>query len=80
MVTKEFRHLPSGGRQDGRNPGVMGAGSLWEAGGESVGGGIPKGVGARRNREKFCNIVKYFVIGKADRGGNHYGRGQELGM
>ena len=54
-----------------RNPGVTGAGSLWEAGEERVGDGISEEVGAGRNRNKFRNIVQFFAIEKAHRGGNH---------
>ena len=52
----------------GGDQGVMGAGSLQEAGEERVGDGIPKGTGVGRNR-------KYFAKAKAHRGGNHQGGG-----
>lgn len=42
--------------------GVKGAGTLLEAREERVGRGIPKVTGMGRNRGKFSDIVKYFVI------------------
>lgn len=39
----------SEGGQWGGNPGVMGAGSVWDWGEERAVGGIPKGVEAERN-------------------------------
>ena len=41
------------GGTGGGNPGVMGAGSLREAGEEGAGGGISKGGGSREKWEKF---------------------------
>ena len=49
-----------GGGQGGRNPGVMGAGGLWEAGEEGAGCGISKRGGSREKWEKFCNIGTIF--------------------
>ena len=67
------------GGEQGRKPVVMGVGSLWEAGEERVGDGIPKGVGVGRKLGRhFCNTVQYFTVGKAPRGKNHYGKGWEL--
>ena len=43
-----------------------------------MGGGKHKGAGTVRNGGKVCNIVQYFAIGKAHRGGNCCGRGWEL--
>ena len=72
--SEKFSHLSGGGKGSGK-PEVMGVGSLREVGEERVGDGIPKGAGARRNRNEFCNIAQYFAIEKAHKGGNHYGRG-----
>ena len=55
-------------------------GSLQEAGEERVGGGIAKGMGARRNRKNVCNIAQYFTIGKAHGGRKQYGKGREPGV
>ena len=41
----------------GRNMGVKGVGSLWEAGEERLGSGILKVVGTGINRISFCNIA-----------------------
>ena len=46
-----------GGRQGGRNPGVMGAGSLREVGEEGAGGGIPGGGGELR---EIVNILQHW--------------------
>ena len=51
--------------QGGSSPGVMGVGSLREAGEE----GYQKGVGAGRNGKNFATLAQYFAIGKAHRGG-----------
>ena len=64
----------------GGNPGVMGAGSLREAGEEGAGGGISKGGGSREKCKKCCSIgtnisAKYFAIGKAHGGGNPLRKG-----
>ena len=74
----------TGGVGEGENRGVMGAGSVREAGEgrvgeEVVGDEIPKGAKARRklNSKSFWNIAQYFTIGKAHRIGNHYRRGWE---
>ena len=59
------------------DPGVMGAGSLQEAGEDRVGDGIPKG---GVSREKLGNILQQcaiFEMVKAHRGRNHYGGGRE---
>ena len=51
----------------GGNPGVMGAGSLWEAGEEGAGGGISKRGGSQEKWEKFCNICTIFCNRKSTR-------------
>ena len=38
---------------------------------ERMGDGIPKGVGARRNRKKICNSAQFLAIEKAHRCRNH---------
>ena len=45
--------LSSGGGQGDGNPGVMGAGSLPEAGEERAGDGIPKRAGTGRHRKSI---------------------------
>ena len=42
--------------------------------------GYPRGVGAGRNGKNFATLAQYFAIGKAHRGGNHYGREWEPGV
>ena len=69
-----------GGGQGGRNAGVMGARSLWEAREDGVGGGPPKRAGAWGNGKNYATLAQYFAIGKAHRGGNRYGRGWEPGV
>ena len=54
-----------GAEKGGGNPGVMGAGSLREAGEEGAGAGYPKGMRARRNRKNFATLAQYCAIGKA---------------
>ena len=54
------------------NPGAKGAGRR-KAGEESL-GGKPDSQGGRKQGE-FRNIASYFAIEKAQRGGNHKGRG-----
>ena len=49
-----------GGTGGGGNPGVMGAGSLREAGEEGVGGGKSKGGGSQEKWEKFHNTGTIF--------------------
>ena len=49
-----------GGGQGVGNPGVMGTGSLREAGGEGAGDGICKGGGSREKWEKFRSIGTIF--------------------
>ena len=44
-------HQFSRGGQGHGNPGVMGAGGLWEAGEEKAGDSISQGAGAGRNRK-----------------------------
>ena len=46
------------GEQGGRNPGVMGAGSLREVGEEEAGGGISKAGGSREKWKKFRTIFR----------------------
>ena len=58
----------SGGAQGGGSPGVMGVGSLREAGGEGAGGGISKGGGNREKWEKFRNIGTTFHNRKSTQG------------
>lgn len=45
---------------------VKGAGTLWMAGEERAGSGIPEVVGSHcgRNKEKVCYVSYYFVIEK----------------
>ena len=69
-----------GGGAGGGNPGVMGAGSLREAGEEGAGGGLFKGGGSLEKWEKFRNIGTIFRNKKAHRGGSCYGRGREPGV
>ena len=49
-----------GGGTGGGNPGVMGEGSLREAGEEGDGGGISKAGGEREKWENFRNIGRIF--------------------
>ena len=44
------------------------------SGEEREGSGNPKMAGTGRNRKTFRNIVSYFAIEKAQKGGNHNGR------
>ena len=69
-----------GGEQGGGNPGVMGVGSLREAGEEGAGSKISKVGWSQEKWEKFHNIGTIFSTGKAHRGGNCYGRGREPGV
>ena len=46
--------MSGGGKRDG-NPGIMGAGSLWEAGEERTGSGTSAFMGTARNRKTFQN-------------------------
>ena len=45
-------------------------GSLREGEKERVGGGIPRGVGAGRNKKKFGDIAERFAVEKAHRDRN----------
>ena len=42
--------------------------------------GYPKGEGAGRNGKNIATLAQYLAIGKAQRGGNCYGRGREPGV
>ena len=42
--------------------------------------GYPRGQELGETGNEFCNIVQYFAIGKAHRGGDHQGRGREPGV
>ena len=56
-----WRSFVTGGAgHGGRSPGVMGAGSLREAGEEGAGGGISKRDGSREKWGKFRNIGTIF--------------------
>ena len=65
---------------DREEPGKMGNG---RGKGEEKRGrwsGIPKVVGKGEVEQKFRNNAQYFSIGIKQRGGNHYGRGREMGV
>ena len=62
----------SGGKEGGRTLGVMGVGSVQEAGEERMGERISTGGGSREEiGNEICNIVQYLATEKAYRGGNH---------
>lgn len=42
--------------QGDRKPGIKGEGSVWKAGKEMAGSGIPKVAGTERNKKQFRNI------------------------
>ena len=69
----------TGGGQGGGSPGVMGARSLREAGGEGAEGGISKGGGSREKWGKFRNIGTIFHNRKSTQGQKLLRRGAGTG-
>lgn len=59
--------------QGDRKPGVKGEGSVWKAGKEMAGSGIPKVAGTERIRNNFAILMVNIIFRnrKRQRGGNH---------